>query len=156
MRSRRLTYFLTGLLLSALGTSMVATAQTPSDREHQLVIRSDGFIFLIQSGVRHLVVPISLTDDEIGSYPEGEPYLNGLAPAEAALEVASASKPSPARRRAEPTSHGLGMRKMPARSCSARKRRALSVCETPIQTSFLTGEHAWLLLLGQKIGRAHV
>ena len=40
------------------------------------------------------------------------------AAAEAALEVANASNPSPARIRAEPGSHGLGIRKAPARWCS--------------------------------------
>ena len=45
----------------------------------------------------------------------------GCIAAKAALEVASASKPSPANMRADPASHGLGMRKTPLRSWSARK-----------------------------------
>ena len=45
---------------------------------------------------------------------------------EPALVVASASKPSPARMRALPTSQGLGMTKVPGRSCNARKILALS------------------------------
>ena len=49
-------------------------------------------------------------------------------PAAAPLEVAMASKPSPASRRAEPASQALGMMKVPGRWCSARKRLALSLC----------------------------
>src|SRR5437764_2186002 len=46
--------------------------------------------------------------------------------AHAALEVASASNPSPAMTLAEPPSQTLGTTKMPGVSCSARKRIALS------------------------------
>jgi hypothetical protein len=44
--------------------------------------------------------------------------------AKPALVVASASNPSDASSRAEPTSHGFGMTKMPSRACSSRKRSA--------------------------------
>ncbi len=47
-------------------------------------------------------------------------------PAQAPLDVARAAKPSPARTRAEPASQGLGITKALDRSCSARKRTALS------------------------------
>ncbi len=42
------------------------------------------------------------------------------------LVVASASKPSEARSRAVPASHGFGITKAPGRSCSARKAAAFS------------------------------
>src|SRR5712664_1330313 len=48
-------------------------------------------------------------------------------PAEAPLEVARAWKPSPARMRAEPASHGFAMTNAPGCSCSARNRFALSL-----------------------------
>jgi hypothetical protein len=48
-------------------------------------------------------------------------------PAEAPLEVARAWKPSAARMRAEPASHGLGITKAPGASWRARKRMALSL-----------------------------
>ena len=47
--------------------------------------------------------------------------------AKPALVVASASKPSPARIRAVPTSQGLGMTKAPARRCRAQNAFARSV-----------------------------
>src|SRR5438445_549074 len=48
--------------------------------------------------------------------------------AEAALEVAKASKPTPARTRAEPMSQGFGIKKAPALWCSSWNRDALSDC----------------------------
>src|SRR6516225_392833 len=54
-----------------------------------------------------------------------------MAAAAAALEVASASNPSPARTFAEPTSHGFGMTKHGAR-WSLLKRLAFSLCAAGI------------------------
>src|SRR5260370_1202055 len=48
-------------------------------------------------------------------------------PAWAPLEVARAWKPSAARMRAEPPSHGLGITKAPGAWCSARNRAAFSL-----------------------------
>src|SRR6185312_7129301 len=47
-------------------------------------------------------------------------------PADAPLDVASATKPSPARMRAEPASQALPIRKAPGWACNAWKRLALS------------------------------
>src|SRR5205085_993478 len=56
------------------------------------------------------------------------PSLFPTVAAEAALDVANAWKPRPARRRAEGTSHGFGITKTPGPSCRARKRSAFSFC----------------------------
>src|SRR5215471_19197632 len=55
-----------------------------------------------------------------------------MAAAAAALEVASASNPSPARTFAEPMSHGFGMTKQGPR-WSSRKRLAFSLCAAGIR-----------------------
>jgi uncharacterized cupredoxin-like copper-binding protein len=69
----------------------VAFADPPApSNENQLVIRSDGFIYLVRDGVRHLVVPIGLADNDINAIPDGEPYLDGLMP------VASTTASAPA------------------------------------------------------------
>src|SRR3989442_205937 len=47
-------------------------------------------------------------------------------PAQATLEVASAWEPRPARMRADPAYHGLGITNAPGPLCNARKRAALS------------------------------
>src|SRR5687767_8547023 len=64
-------------------------------------------------------------------------------PAEAPLEVASAWKPSAARMRAEPASHGLGITNASGPVCSARKRTALSCWVVAMI----------VLLPGQRVGR---
>ena len=62
-------------------------------------------------------------------------------PAQAPLDVASAAKPSPARTRAEPASHGLGITKAPGRSWRARNRAALSLwLPWPLVMRVLRGE----------------
>jgi hypothetical protein len=80
MKFRGILLFAAGLLL---GGFVVPVAAQGDPAENQLVIRSDGFIFLLRSGQRHLVSPVALTDEEINGYPEGEPYLSGLIPVEA-------------------------------------------------------------------------
>jgi hypothetical protein len=80
MKIRGVLLFAAGILLGGL---VVPVAAQGDPAENQLVIRSDGFIFLLRSGQRHLVSPVALTDEEINGYPEGEPYLSGLIPVEA-------------------------------------------------------------------------
>ena len=60
------------------------------------------------------------------SFRVSPPSLLPAAQAEAALDVANAWKPRPAKTRAEPTSHGFGMTKAPGASWRARKRAAFS------------------------------
>jgi hypothetical protein len=85
VKFRGLLLFLVGV---AVGTVVPAAAQIPpSPVENQLVIRSDGFIFLIRDGMRHLVSPIAMSEEEINALLEGEPYLNGLVPVEALSAV---------------------------------------------------------------------
>jgi hypothetical protein len=53
-----------------IGATWPALAQvTPGSG--QLAVRSDGFIFWIQDGVRHVVFPATLSDEQINGYPEG-------------------------------------------------------------------------------------
>ena len=80
MKFRGILLFATGLLVGGL---VVPVAAQTDPAENQLVIRSDGFIFLIRGAQRHLVSPVALTDEQINGYPEGEPFLSGLAPTEA-------------------------------------------------------------------------
>jgi hypothetical protein len=80
MKFRGILLFAAGLLLGGL---VIPVAAQGDPAENQLVIRSDGFIFLLRSGQRHLVSPVALSDEEINGYPEGEPYLSGLVPVEA-------------------------------------------------------------------------
>src|SRR6185503_21330607 len=63
--------------------------------------------------------------------PSRRPSVN----ARPALVVVRASKPSPARIRAVPASHGFGITKAPARACSARKRSPFSSWVTGIAPS---------------------
>jgi hypothetical protein len=95
MKIRGLLLFVAGLVT---GLVVPVGAQTlPSDpTENQLVIRSDGFIFLVRGGLRHLVSPIALTDEEINAFPEGEPYVAGLVPVEAMSAAPAGSFTSPA------------------------------------------------------------
>jgi hypothetical protein len=46
----------------------------------QLAVRSDGFIFWIENGVRHVVYPVSLSDEQINALPEGIPLNASLQP----------------------------------------------------------------------------
>jgi hypothetical protein len=80
MKVRGILLFVAGLLVG--GLVIPAAAQT-DPAENQLVIRSDGFIFLLRGAQRHLVSPVALSDEEINGYPEGEPFLSGLVPVEA-------------------------------------------------------------------------
>jgi hypothetical protein len=80
MKFRGIVLFAAGLLVGGL---VVPVAAQGDPAENQIVIRSDGFIFLLRSGQRHLVSPVALTDEEINGYPEGEPFLAGLVPVEA-------------------------------------------------------------------------
>jgi hypothetical protein len=46
----------------------------------QLAVRSDGFIFWIENGVRHVVYPAPLSDEQINALPEGIPLNASLQP----------------------------------------------------------------------------
>ena len=94
MNVRGLLLFIAGV---AMGLAVPVAAQTlpAQPSENQLVIRSDGFLYLIRDGVRHLVSPVALTDEEINALSEGEPYVSGLVPVEAmaAAPIANVSAP---------------------------------------------------------------
>ena len=59
MKFRGILLFAAGLLIG--GLVIPAAAQT-DPAENQLVIRSDGFIFLLRGAQRHLVSPVALSD----------------------------------------------------------------------------------------------
>ncbi len=48
----------------------------------QLSVRSDGFMFWVQDGQRHLVYPTPLADEQINALPEGVPLNASLQPGE--------------------------------------------------------------------------
>jgi uncharacterized cupredoxin-like copper-binding protein len=90
LRARILAVILSCLLLVSVGIALADAPQTSN--ENQLVIRSDGFIYLVRDGARHLVVPISLPDDDINAMPEKEPYLDGLMAVGSTMTSDSASQ----------------------------------------------------------------
>ena len=73
MKFRGILLFVAGLVIGGL---VIPVAAQSDPAENQLAIRSDGFIFLLRSGQRHLVLPVALTDEVINGYPEGEPFLS--------------------------------------------------------------------------------
>ena len=100
MRTRFPILALGALLLTTTGAARADNP--PASNDNQLVIRSDGYLYLVKDGVRHLVVPISLSDDDINAMPEKEPYLDGLAPMSTTAgspvplaSVAEAAAPTP-------------------------------------------------------------
>jgi hypothetical protein len=101
MKLRLISLFLAGVIISMVVPVLAQTGPT-DPAENQLTIRSDGFLFLIRGGFRHLVSPFAMSDEEINAYPESEPYLNGLAPVDggtvsppAASPVVPAASPPP-------------------------------------------------------------
>jgi hypothetical protein len=77
--TRRVRRTLPITLALLIGATWPAMAQvTPGGG--QLAVRSDGFIFWIQDGVRHVVFPTALSDEQINGYPEGVQLNPGLQP----------------------------------------------------------------------------
>jgi uncharacterized protein DUF4352 len=60
----------------------------------QLTVRSDGFIFWLQDGQRHLVYPTALSDEQINAWPEGVPLNASLMPLGPATETPAEPQPS--------------------------------------------------------------
>jgi hypothetical protein len=63
-----------------------ALAQT-SPSGGQLTVRSDGFIFWIEDGARHVVYPTPLSDQQLNALPEGAPLNAALQPGGADLNI---------------------------------------------------------------------
>ena len=63
----------------ALGSAWPAFGQLLSSGG-QLAVRSDGFIFWVENGTRHVVYPAQMSDEQINAYPEGVPFAALLAP----------------------------------------------------------------------------
>jgi uncharacterized cupredoxin-like copper-binding protein len=87
------------LLIAALPADAQGVAapsgQSPAALQNQLITRSDGALFLVRDGTRHLVTPASLSDEDVAAIPEGVPYENGFVPADAiAALIGSAAPPS--------------------------------------------------------------
>src|SRR5919199_1529874 len=61
----------------------------------QLAVRSDGFIFWIQDGQRHVVYPAQLSDDQINALPEGAPLNASLVPPPPPAGAAPQTPPQP-------------------------------------------------------------
>jgi hypothetical protein len=96
-RSVVATAMLGGGLLIGVAFAPVGAQQTaPADG--QVAVRSDGAVYLIANGQRRWVATVSITDEELNAYPEGEPIFGGLAP----MGASSASAPPPASASAVP------------------------------------------------------
>jgi hypothetical protein len=63
----------------AMGTAWPALAQFAT-ANGQLTVRSDGFVFWVQEGQKHLVYPALMSDDQINALPEGVPLNASLQP----------------------------------------------------------------------------
>src|SRR5918911_1308122 len=63
-----------------------ALAQVPPS-SGQLAVRSDGFLFWIQDGARHVVYPTPLSDQQINGLPEGAPLNAALQSGGADLNI---------------------------------------------------------------------
>lgn len=93
MRFLRHTIVLLGLALlvampAAAQTTGPTGAQLAATLQNQLVVRTDGAIFLIRDGARHLVTPATASDDDLATIPEGGPYTAGLQPTDASAAQA--------------------------------------------------------------------
>jgi hypothetical protein len=75
---KRLRQALPIALALVVGSAWPAMAQLGATG--QLAIRSDGFVFWIQDGQRHVVYPASLSDEQINALPEGIPLNAALQP----------------------------------------------------------------------------
>ena len=76
-------------LAFALGSTLPAFGQAGTG---QLAVRSDGYIFWIQNGERHVVYPAELSDEQINALPETIPLNAALQPI---LEGAAAAAVPP-------------------------------------------------------------
>lgn len=76
--TRTYAYLAGGLLLGVMLTPVAAQQLTPTNG--QVVVRSDGAVYLISNGQRRWVATVQITDDELNAYPEAEPIYTALAP----------------------------------------------------------------------------
>lgn len=68
------------LLALALLLSLPGALAAQTFPGGQLVVRSDGFLFWIQGGQRHVVYPVALPDDQLNALPESVPLDGTLQP----------------------------------------------------------------------------
>jgi hypothetical protein len=92
--SRTYAYLAGGLLIGAMFTPAAAQQFTPTNG--QVVVRSDGAVYLIANGQRRWVATVQITDDELNAYPEAEPIYTALAPFGAATTASSGTPPQTA------------------------------------------------------------
>ena len=91
--------FLTIALLTTLPASAQTAAATPPQLppslQNQVIVRADGSVYLVRDGTRHLITPVSLSDDDVAAIPEGPAYSNGLVPIDALTAlIGGAGSPS--------------------------------------------------------------
>jgi hypothetical protein len=91
-------YAAAGLALLVAGpvaaqTGIGSDGQPPAGLQNQIVVKSDGTIYLVRDGTKHQVTPATAGDDAIGAIPDGDPYTSGLVPADTA--TASTGDTSP-------------------------------------------------------------
>jgi hypothetical protein len=91
VRARTVALLAAGVLLGML-LAPVAAQQT-SIRDGQIVVRSDGAVYLLMNARRHWVATVVVSDDELNSIPEAEPIYAGLLPSDSGL-APRASSPS--------------------------------------------------------------
>jgi hypothetical protein len=80
----RIRRFLPLALALVLGSAWPAFGQVEPGKG-QLAVRSDGFVFWIQEGQRHVVFPAALSDEAINAMPESVPLNSSLLPLDAAV-----------------------------------------------------------------------
>src|SRR4051812_37865871 len=72
-------------------TSGLVMSQPPAALQNQVIVRSDGTIYLVRDGARHQIAPVSLSDDDIAAIPEGAAYASGLVPVDAIAALVNGS-----------------------------------------------------------------
>jgi uncharacterized cupredoxin-like copper-binding protein len=86
--------FLIAALPAGAQGAPTPSGQTPTALQNQLIARSDGTLYLVRDGTRHLVTPANLSDDDVAAIPEGAPYSNGFVPSDAIAALLGSAAPA--------------------------------------------------------------
>jgi uncharacterized cupredoxin-like copper-binding protein len=86
------------LLAAAPVTAQTGGAPAPSpspSAQNELVVGSDGTIYLVKNGQRHAITPAPLSDDDLAAIPQGDAYTDGRIPTDGGSSL-FATDPAPA------------------------------------------------------------
>lgn len=82
---RRFTKLPIASIAVVIGSLLIGLSMSPVGAQSgltngQVVVRSDGAVYLISNSQRRWVATVQITDEEINAYPEAEPIYSGLVP----------------------------------------------------------------------------